>query len=158
MADSRLPLGQPIAIKGVVAMQGLARRLADQLHPGDSVGLIGELGAGKTTFVQEAAAALGVREPVTSPTFLLSTRYRASGVRGIKCVVHLDLYRLQPMEAAREAAVQHVLAEPGDGCVVLIEWADRLGTTFRPSFQIRFEHGVAPQERVITIAQPTGSR
>jgi tRNA threonylcarbamoyladenosine biosynthesis protein TsaE len=68
----------------------LAAELARELEPGDVVLVSGELGAGKTTFVRGACRALGVREPVVSPTFTLGRRYE-----GERCPVsHLDLYRL----------------------------------------------------------------
>jgi tRNA threonylcarbamoyladenosine biosynthesis protein TsaE len=67
----------------------LAAELAADLGPGDVVLVSGDLGAGKTTFVRGAARALGVREPVTSPTFTIGQRYE-----GRLPVSHLDLYRL----------------------------------------------------------------
>src|SRR6478609_338527 len=64
--------------------------LAASLRPGDVVLVSGDLGAGKTTFVRGALRALGVTEPVTSPTFVIGQRY--DGAAGP--VAHLDLYRL----------------------------------------------------------------
>src|SRR5579862_8619882 len=63
---------------------------------GDVVTVAGELGAGKTTFVRGACAALGVRERVTSPTYTIGHRYRGDGVE----VSHLDLYRFSGVSAA----------------------------------------------------------
>jgi tRNA threonylcarbamoyladenosine biosynthesis protein TsaE len=67
----------------------LAAELAADLEPGDVVLVSGELGSGKTTFVRGAARALGVSEPVTSPTFTIGQRYA-----GRMPISHLDLYRL----------------------------------------------------------------
>ncbi len=70
--------------------EALGTELAAALKPGDIVLVRGELGAGKTTFVRAAARALGVSDPVTSPTFSIGHRYEGSHVT----VSHLDLYRL----------------------------------------------------------------
>ena len=67
----------------------LARRLADAIRPGDLVFLEGPLGAGKTTFVRALADALGVTDPVRSPSFTIANIYK-----GDVTVQHLDLYRL----------------------------------------------------------------
>jgi tRNA threonylcarbamoyladenosine biosynthesis protein TsaE len=69
----------------------LGAELAATLGPGSVVVISGELGAGKTTFVRGASQALGVTEPVTSPTFTIGQRYPA---RDGLVVAHLDLYRL----------------------------------------------------------------
>lgn len=70
-------------------------QLASVLRPGDVVLVTGELGAGKTTFVRGACRALGVRGPVTSPTFTIGQRYPALDGR---VVAHLDLYRIERLE------------------------------------------------------------
>ena len=73
--------------------EALGAELAAALSAGDVVLVRGELGAGKTTLVRGAARALGVTDPVTSPTFSIGHRYRGAGVT----VSHLDLYRLQSL-------------------------------------------------------------
>jgi ATPase subunit of ABC transporter with duplicated ATPase domains len=75
------------------ATEALGAQLAAGLHGGDIVLVQGELGTGKTTLVRGAARALGVRDPVTSPSFSIGHRYRAVG----SYVTHLDLYRLGPL-------------------------------------------------------------
>ena len=74
-------------------------RLAQALAPGDVVGVAGELGAGKTTFVRGACRALGVTAPVTSPTYTIGHRYE-----GRLPVAHLDLYRLAGHRATNGGA------------------------------------------------------
>jgi tRNA threonylcarbamoyladenosine biosynthesis protein TsaE len=75
-----------------VQTEAIGAELAITLQPGDVVLISGELGAGKTTFVRGAARALGVTDPVTSPTFTIGHRYAAAGE--VAFVAHVDLYRL----------------------------------------------------------------
>ena len=76
--------------------RGLAARLAPLLPPDTTLALHGDLGAGKTTFVQGLAHGLGLTEPVTSPTFNIYTVHRApAGRAGAPTLVHLDAYRLE---------------------------------------------------------------
>ena len=90
------------------------------LAPPAVVAISGELGAGKTTLVRAVARGLGVREPVTSPTFALVHRY--DGTAG--AIYHVDAYRLKPADAA-DLGLDDMLADPT--AVVLIEWPERLG-------------------------------
>jgi tRNA threonylcarbamoyladenosine biosynthesis protein TsaE len=89
--------------------------LADLLVPGDAVALTGELGAGKTTFVQGVAAALGFTGPVTSPTFTLVREYPAR-----LHIHHADVYRLERMQEALDLGLEEMA---GEG-VLLVEWGD----------------------------------
>ena len=95
----------------------LARRLAGVLRPGTVICLDGDLGAGKTLFVQNLAASLGVQGEVTSPTFNLMNLYED----GRLPLVHFDLYRL---EYELDEIGFYDYAENPDG-LVLIEWAEK---------------------------------
>lgn len=94
--------------------QALAARLAERLKPGDIVLVSGELGAGKTTFVRGACRALGVSEPVVSPTFTIGRRYR-----GRIPVSHLDLYRLDDLAAEDPALLEDYLTPDA---IAFVEW------------------------------------
>ena len=94
---------------------------ARTLRPPAVVGISGELGAGKTTLARAIAAALGVRGPVTSPTFALVHRYQGDAVQ----VFHVDAYRLSRTDDARDLGFAEMLGEPD--AVVLVEWPERLG-------------------------------
>lgn len=118
-----------------------AESFAQGVKPGDVLGLCGDLGAGKTSFVRGLAHALGVREPVRSPTYTLVNEYE-----GILPIYHLDGYRLaDPMEALG-LGLDEVL--DGEGLTV-IEWADRL-VSLLPERTLWFylEHGRTAEERI----------
>ena len=84
--------------------------------------LIGDLGAGKTCLVQGMAQALGIEEPITSPTFALAQHYEG------RCgaLVHLDLYRLEQPAAADELLAQEEEHARDQGAVLAVEWPERL--------------------------------
>jgi tRNA threonylcarbamoyladenosine biosynthesis protein TsaE len=90
------------------------------------VAMAGDLGTGKTTLVRAIARALGVTEPVTSPTFALVHRY--AGVA--TTVYHVDAYRLRRAADAADLGLDDMLGEPDS--VVLIEWPERLGDALPP--------------------------
>ena len=84
--------------------------------------LMGDLGAGKTCLVQGMAEALGIEEPITSPTFALAQHY--GGRSG--ALVHLDLYRLEHPAAADELLAQEEESAGELGAVLAVEWPERL--------------------------------
>ncbi len=95
--------------------EALGAELALRLCDGDLVLVCGDLGAGKTTFVRGAARALGVSDPVTSPTFSIGHRYRGAEVT----VSHLDLYRLGGLGAEDPDLLADYL---GEGRIAFVEW------------------------------------
>jgi tRNA threonylcarbamoyladenosine biosynthesis protein TsaE len=98
--------------------EAVGARLAARLEPGDVVGVAGELGAGKTTFVRGACRALGVEAPVTSPTFTIGHRYQ-----GRMPVAHLDLYRLEGIGPEGWGDLEPYF----DGTICFVEWPERAG-------------------------------
>ena len=99
------------------ATQALARSLATLLQPGDFLALVGELGGGKTCFVQGLAAGLGVQGRVSSPTFVL-LHYHP----GPLPLCHLDAYRVGSAEELRDLGVDDYARTS----VLAVEWADRV--------------------------------
>jgi tRNA threonylcarbamoyladenosine biosynthesis protein TsaE len=122
--------------------EALAAELAGRLRAGDVVAVSGELGAGKTTFVRGAARALGVTEPVSSPTFTIGHRYDAPVP-----VAHLDLYRIQGLEAEEWGDLEPYF----DGTVAFVEWPEHAGNWLpRPCVVVTLGH-VDEQHRSVRI-------
>jgi tRNA threonylcarbamoyladenosine biosynthesis protein TsaE len=121
---------------GSAETEALGARVADTLAPGDVVLVEGELGAGKTTFVRGAARALGVRGPVTSPTFTIGQRYE-----GPVPVAHLDLYRLAGLQDEDPGLLGDYL---GPDSVGFVEWPggeeETIGRFARVAARVRIEH------------------
>ncbi|GAH09692.1 unnamed protein product, partial [marine sediment metagenome] len=86
----------------------LAAKLAKKLHGGQILALVGDLGGGKTTFVQGLAKTLGVRQKITSPTFVLLKDYKTKKNFDL---VHVDLYRLDKVEEIESVGVSDYLAK-----------------------------------------------
>lgn len=150
MADEVYTINSPKEMKLLAARQLTAAAA------GDTWLLDGELGAGKTTFVQGAAEAAGLAEPVTSPTFTIVADYPVPPPHRLKRFVHVDLYRLTDAEAQTEPAVLEVLAQAGrNDRLTVIEWADKLGVLKpRQAVRIYFAHGAAPTERTVRVMEP----
>jgi tRNA threonylcarbamoyladenosine biosynthesis protein TsaE len=143
----------------------LGQRLAPLLRGGDVIALAGDLGSGKTTFIQGLARGMGIRAAVTSPTFILVNRYPASDGRVLQ---HADCYRLAnaPLEMWDIGLTD--LYEGDD--IVAIEWADRiLGLLPAEYLEIVFAyvdenrrrlrfvaHGERPVGLLAALATPTG--
>jgi tRNA threonylcarbamoyladenosine biosynthesis protein TsaE len=102
---------------GPAETEALGAELAGELSDGDLVLVRGELGAGKTTLVRGAARALGVGDPVTSPTFSIGHRYAGESV----AVSHLDLYRLAGLEGEDPDLLADYL---GPGRIAFVEWPE----------------------------------
>jgi tRNA threonylcarbamoyladenosine biosynthesis protein TsaE len=107
--------------------RALAAALGARLRPGDVVWLVGDLGAGKTTWTQGLALGLGLPpdEPVNSPTFTLVAEHPGGRVP----LYHFDVYRLADSSGLYDLAFDEYLG--GDG-VVVIEWADRVADALPP--------------------------
>jgi tRNA threonylcarbamoyladenosine biosynthesis protein TsaE len=100
---------------GPAETESLGAELAAALGDGDVVLVHGELGSGKTTLVRGAARALGVNDPVTSPTFSIGHRYAGDGLT----ISHLDLYRLEDLEQEDPDLLADYL---GPGRIAFVEW------------------------------------
>jgi tRNA threonylcarbamoyladenosine biosynthesis protein TsaE len=126
------------------ATRALAAALTGSLRPGDVVVLVGDLGAGKTTFAQGIARGLGVTGPVTSPSFTLVQEYA-----GRLPVAHVDVYRLERIQELHDLGFEELV----DGeAVVLVEWGDAVQQVLPPDhIVVRIEPGANDDERAVTV-------
>lgn len=104
---------------GPVETEALAGELARSLGPGDVALIAGELGSGKTTFVRGACRALGVREPVTSPTFTVGQVYAGERAGEALEIAHLDLYRLATLADEEPGVLDDYLTAER---IAFVEW------------------------------------
>jgi tRNA threonylcarbamoyladenosine biosynthesis protein TsaE len=135
-----------VACADVAATQAAGARVAGVLEPGDVVLLDGDLGAGKTTFTQGLARALGVRDPVTSPTFTLMQIHPTTAGFDL---CHVDVYRLERLSEVVDLALPEILE---DGMAAVIEWGQRAAAALTPDF-LRVELAMtdAEGERLLTF-------
>ena len=132
-------------VNSVEETWAVAREFAKELKPGDVVCLEGDLGAGKTTFTQGLAAALGVPGRVTSPTFCIVQEHQSKDV----LLVHMDLYRLRGEEDVEAIGWEDYLAR---GAIFVIEWPDRAGSLIPDTARrVAFRH-MGEGKRIIAIA------
>jgi len=139
-----------VRTRGVEETRALAAALAELARPGDLVVLAGDLGAGKTAFTQGFGRALGVAEPITSPTFTLAREYE-----GRLRLHHLDVYRFEQLDEVLDVALPELL---DDGGVTVVEWGDVLYAVLPADLlEVRLELGDGDDDRVISV-RPVGER
>jgi tRNA threonylcarbamoyladenosine biosynthesis protein TsaE len=121
-------------------------QLAAGLRAGDVVLVSGELGTGKTTFVRGACRALGVADPVTSPSFTIGHLYR-----GDAPVAHVDLFRLESLAGEDPGLLEEYLSPDA---IAFIEWPGAAGPEIDPeriALRVRLEH-LGGDRRRVTVA------
>jgi tRNA threonylcarbamoyladenosine biosynthesis protein TsaE len=126
--------------------RAVGERLGSRLRPRSVIACIGELGAGKTCFLQGLCRGLGVQSDVTSPTFVLVNHYR-----GRVPVYHVDAYRVETLTELIDLGVEELLH--GDG-VTVIEWADKLLPLLPPHTITVTIAGLGDEPRRIVIDDP----
>ncbi len=142
-------LTRTIVTADAAETMALAARLARAARAGDLVCLWGELGAGKTVFAKGFGSGLGIRDTITSPTFVLMAEYA-----GRLPFFHLDLYRLAD---AADAYAGGLLDDRQAAGVTVVEWPDRLGATLPATRLDVVIDGDGDDPRSLTIAAHDGS-
>lgn len=133
---------------GAAETRALAAEILRECGGRGVLALHGELGSGKTCFVQGLAAAVGVSEAVTSPTYIMVNEYAG------RCrLYHMDLYRIERPSDVLGVGLDEYLDDPD--AVLAIEWAERAdGYLPDRTIHVTFERGGGPDERRVTILMP----
>jgi tRNA threonylcarbamoyladenosine biosynthesis protein TsaE len=140
-------LARVIATASAEETEAVAARLAGRLRVGDVVTISGELGTGKTTFVRGAGRALGVTQPVTSPTFTIGHRYE-----GHVDVSHLDLFRFSGLSPAEWGDLEPYFED----AIVFVEWPEAGADALPPArIAVRLEHAGGDHRRLELVATET---
>jgi tRNA threonylcarbamoyladenosine biosynthesis protein TsaE len=128
----------------------LAQRIGGLLRAGDVVVLEGELGTGKTVFAKGIAVALGITEPVVSPTFTVVREYDAP-----LPMVHVDVYRLDHLQELHDLGFDDLV---GSDAVTVVEWGDHVSALLPADrLDVRLEPGDGDDDRVVAIDSSGGS-
>lgn len=131
----------------------LAQKIAAKTSKRQAVviALIGELGAGKTTFVKGFAKTLKIKNRILSPTFIIFRVYKLR-FKNYKALYHVDCYRLQNAKELIKLGFKKIMKNPKN--IILIEWADKIRKILpKNTIWIKFQHGKIKNERIITITR-----
>lgn len=123
----------------------IAKSLAKNITSG-VVALTGELGAGKTTFVQAFAKSLGIKEKIISPTFILIKQFQIP--KNKKAFYHIDLYRLENNSQIKDLGLEEIINNASN--LVLIEWAEKLKNLPKEAIKITIKR-IKDNKREFTI-------
>lgn len=117
------------------------------------VGLYGELGSGKTTFMKYVAKELGVKENIVSPTFVLMKRFRIPSTK-FQTLIHIDAYRIEKDGEMVNLGWNEIISDSNN--LIFIEWPEKIASIMPSHTVIKFEHAKGENrretERTISIA------
>ena len=121
--------------------QNLAKKLAKQINPGSIISLVGDLGTGKTTFTKGFAKQLGIKDPVTSPTFKLVSEYQTTHY----ILYHIDAYRMNgTIDFLKIGGGEYLTSKDN---VTIIEWGDLLKDLLpSKTITVNFTRIISPKE------------
>lgn len=150
-------MGKVYTTRSVEQTQNLAKDFAKNLKGGDVIVLYGDLGYGKTTFVQGVAEGLGIQQRIISPTFILVREYEIKNKKEnikntnkkVKRFYHIDLYRIESAKDIQGLGLEEILNDKN--VIVAIEWAEKLGSLLpNKRIDIYFEY-LSENKRKINI-------
>ena len=129
----------------------LGLKFAQNLQGGEIIGLIGELGAGKTVFIKGLSRGLGIKKTITSPTFVLMKVYQIQNKK-IKNLCHVDAYRLKSGQDLIDIGIKDYLGK--SNAVTVIEWADRVKSILpKNKIIVKIRSGKKQNQRIIEISK-----
>lgn len=136
-----------IITKSASQTQRAGKFLAESLKGKALICLEGELGSGKTTFIQGLARGLGIKERITSPTFVILRRFKVSKIQhqksNIQHLYHIDCYRIENPKEILDLGFKEILEEKN--ALVVIEWAERI-------------RGILPKDRLVVKFEVVGEK
>ncbi|OHB14869.1 MAG: tRNA (adenosine(37)-N6)-threonylcarbamoyltransferase complex ATPase subunit type 1 TsaE [Candidatus Zambryskibacteria bacterium RIFOXYC1_FULL_39_10] len=125
-----------------------ASTLESKENGATTVGLYGDLGSGKTTFMKYLALSLGITETIQSPTFVIMKSFNLQSSIFNK-LIHIDAYRIESETEMLNLDWQEIISDPKN--LICIEWPEKIAGIMPPHIVIKFEH-VSEAERKISIA------
>lgn len=141
-------------VRSMEELERVARAVLDDLAASEAgatvITLSGELGAGKTAFVQTIARLLGIGEPVTSPTFVIEKEYVAPAGAPFARLTHIDAYRLESERELETIGWRDVVSRPRS--LVMLEWPERIPQVLRSAYA-RMTFREVPEGRTITYVR-----
>lgn len=128
-----------ILSKSETETSNVARKIASEIKAGDVLALKGDLGSGKTTFAKHFAKELGVREEITSPTYVIMKSYDFVRNNQNLKLVHIDAYRLEQTADAEMIGLTEIMNDKKN--IVVIEWPEKVWSLIQKSaIEIDFEY------------------
>ena len=113
-------------------------------------GLVGDLGSGKTTFIQGFMRGLGIKKRITSPSFLIMRSYKLQAT-SYKKIYHIDCYRLKKPKELLVLGLREIFSDPEN--VILIEWADKIKKILpKEVIYLKFKYNKLPNQRLIKLS------
>ena len=129
--------------------QDLAKDIISELKDTNTIALYGELGAGKTTFVQGLARELGIKKRILSPTYILMRTYQIPQQPIYNSLVHIDLYRVESAQDLKSIDLEQLFSDTKN--LIVIEWAEKLDASqLKNALKIKFKT-MSENQRIITF-------